>query len=297
MSVDWPKLSIVTPTLNHGRFLEATIQSVLSQEYPNLEYIVIDGGSSDESVEILEKYDRRLHFWCSEPDDGHYDAVNKGFARATGDILAWLNSGDAYLSWTFATVGSLFRAVLDVSWLTTLSPINCDYHGFCVGVNRISGFAKQAFLDGCYLEGTARFIGYVQQEATFWRRELWERAGSRISTEYSLAGDFDLWARFYLHADLYGVNAALAAFRYHEKQRSAQRNKYLAEARRSLREMGRCVGPALHSDSGTLAAALVDPPQTSVIGGCLGEYRGKKIVRRDPRQPDAYWEVEEYTFR
>lgn len=104
----WPRITIVTPSLDQADFLEATLRSVLLQGYPNLEYIVVDGGSTDGSVEILEKYDGWIDNWTSEPDEGQSDAINKGFRRATGDILAWLNSDDSYYQGTLFDVADQF---------------------------------------------------------------------------------------------------------------------------------------------------------------------------------------------
>src|SRR5215469_5586779 len=96
-----PKISIVTPSFNQAEFLEETIRSVLDQNYPNLEYVVVDGGSTDGSVDIIKKYAHRLAWWVSEPDDGQYAAINKGFKHSSGEIMAWINSDDKYLPWTF----------------------------------------------------------------------------------------------------------------------------------------------------------------------------------------------------
>src|SRR5712672_634542 len=112
-----PKISLVTPSFNQGSFLEETIRSVLDQNYPNLEYVVIDGGSTDGSVEIIKKYERRLTWWISAPDGGQYEAINKGFARTTGEIMAWLNADDKYLPWTLSVVGDLMSTLPQVEWL------------------------------------------------------------------------------------------------------------------------------------------------------------------------------------
>src|SRR5438105_13426655 len=103
-----PSISVVTPSFNQARFLPHTIDSVLSQRYPKLEYGVVDGGSSDGSVETLREYDSRLSYWVSEPDGGMYEAIRKGFERSTGEIIAWINSDDTYLPWTFTTVARIF---------------------------------------------------------------------------------------------------------------------------------------------------------------------------------------------
>src|SRR5512146_2770767 len=104
-----PKVSIIMPSFNQGHFLETAIQSVLAQSYPNIEYIVVDGGSRDESIEIIKKYQERFAWWVSEKDKGHADALNKGFSHATGEILAWLNSDDLYYPQAVAEAVSLLQ--------------------------------------------------------------------------------------------------------------------------------------------------------------------------------------------
>lgn len=104
----WPKISIITPSFNQGKYLEETILSVLNQNYPNIEYIIIDGGSTDNSVDIIKKYEKYLKYWVSEPDRGQSHAINKGFERATGDIFGWLNSDDYLLPDALRTIAKMF---------------------------------------------------------------------------------------------------------------------------------------------------------------------------------------------
>src|SRR5688572_6274864 len=111
------KISIVTPSFNQGQFIEETVLSVLNQNYPNLEYIVIDGGSTDQTVEVIRRYEDRLAYWASEKDRGQVHAINKGLAKSTGDIFAFINSDDVYLPETFAAVAEYFDAHPEAEWV------------------------------------------------------------------------------------------------------------------------------------------------------------------------------------
>lgn len=294
MTTRWPKISLVTPSFRHAHFLAATIESVLSQNYPNLEYVIVDGGSDDGTCDVIRRYEKHLHWWCSEPDDGHYHAVTKGFRRTSGEVMAWLNSDDVHLPWTLRTVGSIFAELDDVSWLSSLEQTRVDYHGFCLGSERIAGFSREAFVDGCYVANPGRsgwFLGWIQQESTFWRRSLWESAGGMIRARFDLAGDFDLWARFYRHADLVGVVSPLAGFRVSQQQRSSQADAYRAQAVESLAEVGGAGGgPARHpqEDRPARGPSWLRPGR---------RFRGRRLVRRHHDRPDGCWMIEPYEFR
>jgi glycosyltransferase involved in cell wall biosynthesis len=204
----------------------------LTQEYPHLEYIIIDGGSEDNSIEILRKYENSLTSWVSEPDQGQYHAINKGFSRSSGDIMAWLNSSDLYCPWALKAVSEIFYQLPEVDWLTSGYPLLWDSDSKVVACNKIPGYCSRSFRDGRHLHKSPNFIYGLQQESTFWRRTLWEKAGGTLSMKAELAGDFELWARFFSHAELYTVGIPFGGFRLHDDQRSSQKREYWTEARR-----------------------------------------------------------------
>ncbi len=233
-----PPISIITPCFGQVSYIEQTVSSVFGQRYSGLEYAVIDGGSTDGSVEIIRQYESRLAYWVSEPDSGPYDAINKGFARSTGEIMAWLNSDDIYLPGALLAVGQIFAQFPEIEWLTSATPVNMNAEGQPVYAAELEGFNQRAFFRGhCLFPDAGR--GWIQQESTFWRRSLWEKVGSRLDISYSLAADYELWARFWQHAQLYAVKAKLGCFRQHDAQRSrVAAEAYQAEAQAAFRKHG-----------------------------------------------------------
>lgn len=224
-----PKISVVTPNFNGAEYLEQTIASVLGQNYPNLEYMVIDAASTDGSVDIIRKYEKRLAWWTSRPDKGHVYAIQEGLQRSTGEIMAWLNSDDMYLPGAFSTVAEIFSQHPEVEWLATTMPAAWNENGQAVLVKELHGFNRDSFLRGANLPGGDGYTrGAIQQESTFWRRSLWDRAGGYLDTSVPLAFDFELWARFYRHAELDGVRALLGGFRFRRNQNT---DRYAKEYR------------------------------------------------------------------
>ncbi len=210
LSAEWPRIALVTPVFNSARYLEATIRSVLSQGYPNLEYVIADGGSTDGSLEIIRKYEPQLHSWFSEPDRGMYDAINKGFARTSGEAMGgamgWISATDLLHAGSLFVVGSVFRAFPEVEWITG-RPTGFSDEGMAVETLRLRQWSRWRFLAGANR--------YVQQESTFWRRSLWDRAGGRVAAARRSASDFELCVRFFRFAKLYPVDALIGGFRSH----------------------------------------------------------------------------------
>jgi glycosyltransferase involved in cell wall biosynthesis len=232
-------IAIVTPSLNQGAFLEAAVQSVLTQQ-ADVEYVIVDGGSHDDTIDVIRRYEDRLAAWRSEPDDGQYDAINKGFALTSAEIMGWLNADDFYLPGCLSVVENIFAGYPEVEWITGTLAAIANASGQVVRTLGVARFSREAFFRGFNLPRSGWHVGhFIPQESTFWRRSLWDRAGGRVDASLQMAGDFELWSRFYQHADLWGVRALMGVYRSQPAQKtSLAYDVYLAEAEDVLRQSG-----------------------------------------------------------
>jgi glycosyltransferase involved in cell wall biosynthesis len=223
-----PTISIVTPSYNQGAYVEATARSVFNQRYPRLEYIMMDGGSTDETLERLEPLRERFAHFESGPDGGQSAAIAKGFSRSTGEIMAYLNSDDVLLPGALNFVADYFRRHPEVDMI---------YSHRCVvdETGRVAGHwilpRHSSFL--------MRRWDLIPQETAFWRRSLWQRAGN-VDPSYRFAMDYDLFVRFMAHGRVARVDRFLAAFRVHAQAKTSTQlatigNQEVARVRKTYR--------------------------------------------------------------
>ncbi|HZO84353.1 MAG TPA: glycosyltransferase family 2 protein [Verrucomicrobiae bacterium] len=233
----WPKISVVTPSFNQGKFITDTFESVLGQKYPNLEYLVLDGGSTDETRMVLDQYRPRLAYSCSQKDNGQADAINKGFARATGDILAWLNSDDQYATDALMHVAAAFDlfpeadvVVGGCGLVESAGSALSQVHHPKLPIGRVVPLplARLLDVDNCWLKGH-----FFYQPEVFWRRRIWEAAGAHVLDDLYYCFDYDLWVRMaQAGAKVIHIPDLLALYRVHPAQKTYGDNlPYLPELR------------------------------------------------------------------
>ena len=204
-------VSIVTPSFNQAQYLEETLRSVLEQDYPSLEYIVVDGSSTDGSVEIIRKYSDRLAWWVSEKDRGQGDAINKGLEHAHGEIIAWLNSDDTYLPHTIASAVQIFEQNPDVV-LVYGDMLAVDAHSETINVLRYRQLSLEDLL--CF-----QIIG---QPAVFFRRDAYEKTGG-LDTSFHFMLDHHLWIRHGTAGENFACAGCLGGSAFMPRQRTGSR--------------------------------------------------------------------------
>lgn len=257
--VKLPKISVITPSYNQGQYIEDTILSVLGQGYPNLEYIVIDGGSSDNTVDVLKKYENQLAHWVSEKDSGQAAAINKGFSLATGDILCWLNSDDMYLPGTLRFIAER----LDVSKAEVLI-------GNCIHIKEGSGIAVGSDVVADSQRHDILWCSYILQPSSFWTRKTWEATGT-LNEGLNYALDWDWFIRAKNEGVHFkAVERPLSFYRIHV----AHKSSFGGAARAN--ELGEIYEKYHLSRGGALYASL------------LGSHRRAMLVRRLMNLPRKY---------
>jgi GT2 family glycosyltransferase len=234
-SLALPRITLVTPSYNQVAFLTETLESVLAQNYPDLEYIVMDGGSTDGSVEILRRFERHFAFWTSSPDAGQADALNRGFARGTGDVFGWLNSDDLLTAGALHAVGMYFAAHPDCEFLTGDGVfMNADItRELYVACGAPFSFPELLRFDE---------DKYLPQPAVFFSRRALERSG-QLDPSLSYAMDLDLWLRMRQVFELHYLPRRLALMRQHAGAKSQHDAQPALEVLHVLKRYWGAVGP------------------------------------------------------
>ncbi|MBT3322237.1 MAG: glycosyltransferase [Anaerolineae bacterium] len=226
-----PKISIISPSLNQGSFIEETILSVLSQEYENLEYIVVDGLSTDKTLSILRKYSDNLT-WISEKDNGQTNAINKGIRLATGEIIGYLNSDDILLPNALKSVAQAFRENPSAMWITGKSLI-IDEEG--KSIRKLITKYKNLYLKTHSFKSLL-VADYISQPATFWKKEIISDVGY-LDESLDYVMDYEYWLRIYQNFKPVFINQYLASFRIHHASKTTSGSytkKYIDEERKII---------------------------------------------------------------
>ncbi len=207
-----PRVSIVTPSYNQAQFIEKTILSVITQDYPDIEYIIIDGGSTDGSQEIIKKYESKIAYWVSEKDSGQSDAINKGFRKCTGEYVAWINSDDLYVEGAISRIVKYFSEHPDVDMVHG----NIDFidgHGKLMETVRTSDFTLPELL----------ITNRVSQPSVFWKRKIFSEAGY-LDELFHYVMDYDFWIRVAMGYNVKHIGSTVAQFRLHGESKTLSSN-------------------------------------------------------------------------
>ena len=216
------KVSIVMPVYNGEKYIEFAIKSIINQTYNNIQFILVDGGSTDGTMNIVNKNKKSFDKIISEKDKGMYDAINKGFAFAKGDIMLWLNSDDFLFPNAIETAVKVMTKFNNVKWLKGRNAyLDCNNNIRKVGL--FKSYYRSFIKKGFY---RSNGLGFIMQETTFWHKDLYFKAGGYVDINHKLASDFELWTRFAKHETLYSVNTLLGAFRQHGNQLSVDGDGY-----------------------------------------------------------------------
>jgi glycosyltransferase involved in cell wall biosynthesis len=278
-----PLVSIVTPSFNQAVFLEDTLRSVLNQDYPNIEYIVIDGGSTDGSQEIIKRYADRLAFWTSEPDRGQADAINKGLRKATGEIVAWLNSDDMYMKGAIREAVQTLNDYPDAGMVYG-DGLMVDSEGQLLDPHRYRGYDVLDLL--CF--------EVLLQPTVFMRRHVLEEVGY-LGEEYHLVLDHELWIRIASHYPIVHVPSFWAVERTHiEAKTVARAAGWVEEAERFLRsaETSQDLSPIIAKNRRRVQASLDTFAARRLIDARrYGEAMSRMVraLRRYPHVVTRYW--------
>jgi glycosyltransferase involved in cell wall biosynthesis len=213
----WPKITVVTPSYNQGKFIEETIRSVLLQNYPDIEYIVLDGGSTDASVDIIKKYDKWIHHWTSQPDDGPADAIKKGWDRASGKIVAYLNSDDVYLPCTLVKAALAFEKYPEAVAING-GELRIDPDGHVLKVSQPDSATQLDLLN----------MRFISQPATFIKKKKLERAGG-INSAIKCIYDYELWLRLTDVGKIHVIQDILAMTRWYSGTKTLSERETIAD--------------------------------------------------------------------
>jgi len=308
-----PIISVVTPSFNQAKFIADTIESVLSQQGDfYIDYVIIDGASTDGAKEIIAGYESLLkqncrseniaglcfyvaeksvklnrckgisYRWVSEKDNGHGDALNKGFSKTIGDIMCWLNSDDMYIDDAFQSVTEIFRQFDKVKWIVGL---NCGFDAG--GSPRLFTYLEKYRYKNIFSYLTYNYE-WIQQEGTFWRKDLWQQAGGKINTDYKLMVDGELWCRFFLYENLYHVQRELGGYRIHNANRALlSMPRVRAEMEKAIRWLERRVP----SHTRETAQRLFDNAPVKKLND---DDLNFKIIIKNP--DDMKWQLSEVDF-